>query len=638
MQKDLEPLRPHRTKDVYPAPRYAFDSFDHGINRRTIAQEPYHAVFYAGPFAETQRGDTLVLFFGDDGVPIAQVPLPDGPTGEIEILAPADQLLRYVPDNQIGRVDIWYAVVRPLEAIESVRLSNYLIDFQPPGGIPVFGDPSYVNTNLGRIPELENDIPQGQPLRMNVPPWENMSIGDKLFVRWGSRSLGPFEITTEGQRGRPVEVTVPWEVISETDGGVARVDYYITDNVNNHSYYAAARVVDAGRPLLPRPILPEHLDGVIDLDLLRDRDVYVLIAFSGMVRTDSITLIAERINDDGITLPPYSLTVQGNDTESVRVDIPNALVKDISTGQMRLRYEVARQPLLRSGVTTALVKGGDATLAPVNTPEFPNFQVDVAQLHPSGLLVQIPRYAFLADSDRITVTSTFTRAGTTYTDTQVRFGSDFAGAGVLSIRVPTSKIVPAAGGTGSIVYTVQPNAQPAISAPARGLVIVGTVPGDWDLEYNFDNDRLRHVNPGRTIVFPETGTQVMNMYFDPDRFHPTAEELGVEKYPFQPETVDFRGNTFYVGNPTGITHSNTFFVNFAQSWDVVRFAVTSVHRTVTVSFKDANLNVISPIFSIGGPAEKQSEVIFNDQGRRRIRHLEIRTVDVVRFDSFKFKR
>jgi hypothetical protein len=90
--------------------------------------------------------------------------------------------------------------------------------------------------------------------------------------------------------------------------------------------------------------------------------------------------------------------------------------------------------------------------------------------------------------------------------------------------------------------------------------------------------------------------------------------------------------------PSGTTNKNVVFINFDQSWDVARFAVTSANREVTVSFKDAGLNVIGNIVTIPpGAEERQTEVKYDDQGRGRIRHVEIRSLEVIRLDSFKFR-
>lgn len=625
-----------RIQATLPPPRYAFDSFDHGINRLVVVQEPYQAVFYVGPF-DTRPGDTLSFFFGDDLIPLVQVPLPEGPIGEMPIQVPAAQILRYVADNQTGRFDIWYAIVRPLESLESVRLTNYLIDFEPPGGIPVFGDPPYINTNLAPIPELEAPIAPGQPLVMHVPPWQNMTLGDKLFVRWGSRALGPFEITSQTQVGQPVQVTVSWEIISGTDGGVARVDYYITDTVNNHSYYSAPKVVDAGVPLLPRPLLPDHLAGVIDLDTLGGNDVRVHVTYN-MVPTDSITLIVDRVTENGTPLPVYSEVKAGSAVGTVEFYLPNLIVKAIPRGSMTLRYEVSRVPMLRSEVTTARVQGTGFSLAQAETPEFPTYQIDLERLDPAGLRVDIPRYGFLDDTDRITITSVFTAQGISYTDVQTHFGSEFAGGSVLSIRVPAEKVRPAANGTGTITYTVQPVGQVSVTSPTRNLTIVGTAPGEWDLEYDFDLDRLRFVERWGTIFFPEGPGDVMSMYFDPDATIPLTTRMGVEQFPFAPGG-DFAGNCHFIGYPPNATNATVTFINFHENWDVVRFSMTSLDGPVSVSFKDANLNIIGGILNFpGGDPTRQHRVQYDDTGRGRIRHVELRANDVIRLDSFKFRR
>ncbi|WP_426284776.1 hypothetical protein [Luteibacter sp. E-22] len=90
--------------------------------------------------------------------------------------------------------------------------------------------------------------------------------------------------------------------------------------------------------------------------------------------------------------------------------------------------------------------------------------------------------------------------------------------------------------------------------------------------------------------------------------------------------------------PTGTTNKNIVFINFNDSWDVVRFAVTSADREVTVSFKDAGFSVIGSIVTIPpGSEERQTEVRCDDQGRGRIKHVEIRSLEVIRLDSFKFR-
>ncbi len=209
----------------------------------------------------------------------------------------------------------------------------------------------------------------------------------------------------------------------------------------------------------------------------------------------------------------------------------------------------------------------------------------------------------------------------------------------MEFPIPGAEIAASQGTQVDVHYVVRRGGVTYSSAILQVAVTRPTAP-EWDLIYDFDSDRIRYVNPYRTIVFPEAGTEVMNMQFDPAVPIPASEQLGVEKYPFPgTETEDFMGNVLYIGDPQYVSHNNTFFVNFAENWNVVRFAVTSVHRQITISFKDAALNIISPIFSIpDGDPTRQTEIRFDDGGRRRIRHVEIRTYDVVRFDSFKFKR
>lgn len=641
MPMETEPLYRNIIKDAYPAPRYAFDTFDHGVNRLTISQEPNHAVFFVGPFGNTLPGDVLVFFFGDDPTPLVQMPLPLGPVGELEVHVPAAQLLRYVPDNQTGRFDIWYAVVRSLEAVYSTRLTDYLIDFQPPGGIPIFGDPPYVNTKLAPVPELEADIPQGQPLVMNVPPWENMSLGDTLFVRWGSRNLGPFAIDTTGAIGRPVQVTVPWDVIAGTDGGVARVDYFITDVVNNHSYYAAAKVVDAGVAILPRPILPDHMNGVIDLNILGPNDVGVIVAYNPMYATDLIELLVDRVTADGVPLLQYKQSIQGNTDGSVRLNIPNGIVTAVPRGEVRVRYEVGRVPLLRSDVTVASVQGAGASLQQVETPEFPDHVVDIARLSANGLLVTVPRYPFLDNRDRITITSTFTKDGQTFTDTQTHMGSEFGGGATLGIRVPLSTILPAAGGTGSIRYTVQTPDLVSVPSPARSLVVVGSAPGGWDSEFNFDlvPTPFRQLSSREDqIAYPLRFDKVFDWRFDVNNLPAELQYIGVKT--IDPPFVDdyYSGNVLRIGDDSISTNvAKRIFVDLYMGWSKVRFAVSSINDAFSVSFRDSSHVLVGPVqYFTDSP--RHQEVISITASPGTIKHIEIHCRDTIHIDYFKFRR
>ena len=215
-------------------------------------------------------------------------------------------------------------------------------------------------------------------------------------------------------------------------------------------------------------------------------------------------------------------------------------------------------------------------------------------------------------------------------------GSKTATAGVpLDFNIPSATIVAQQGNAIACHYTVR---RANADLPSANLALTVTAkPNEWDLEYDFDQDRLRYITPtGGSLYFPEAhGT--MDFQFDPDTVHVSTERLGVERYPFA-ATVDFSGNDIYIGYPSGTTNKNVVFINFDQSWDVARFAVTSANREVTVSFKDAGLNVIGNIVTIPpGAEERQTEVKYDDQGRGRIRHVEIRSLEVIRLDSFKFR-
>jgi len=214
-------------------------------------------------------------------------------------------------------------------------------------------------------------------------------------------------------------------------------------------------------------------------------------------------------------------------------------------------------------------------------------------------------------------------------------GSQAATPGIaLDFNVPVAYIAANQGKSVTCQYSVLRNGK---SWPSGNLTLQVTKPQkEWDLEYDFDQDRIRYVNPGGSIYFPESGG-TMSFEFDVDANPLPAERIGVEAFPFTPGS-EFSGNNLYIGYPSGITNSNTVFVNFDQAWDVVRIAVTSASRKVSISFKDAGLNVIGEIHFIDeGSAERQTLVVHDDHGLGRIRHAEIRSLEIIRLDSFKFR-
>ncbi|MEX1827189.1 hypothetical protein [Luteibacter sp. CQ10] len=639
MQTDLASLREKgAVKATLSPPRYAKDSFDRGINRFVVSQDPKHAVFFTGPFGNLETGDVLHLFIGDDLVPLASLPVgPAQSNREVEVQAPAGQLLRYVQDNSTARVDIWYAIVRQLEALESERLAGYLVDFAPPGGIPVFGDPSYVNTKLAPIPELLAPIAANQDLVMNVPAWENMTAGDRLFVRWGSALQGPFDIP-QTQVGRPVPVIIPWSVIQTTDGGIARVDYYILDVVNNHSFFSKAEVIDAGVERLPAPILVDYSDGIIDLDKVGANPVRVLITYSGMVPTDQVTLIVDRINADGAALP--SFTVTGSGSAVLFLDIPNAIVAAIPNGQLTCRYDVAGAPVRHSEATVAKVKGAATGLAPPNTPEFPDFVIDPAKLSASGLLVDIPRYPFLKDTDRITFTSTFTKEGVTYTDVQNRNGSDFAGASSLSIRVPSDKVRPAAGGVGTLIYTVVTAEQVSIPSPTRPLTIIAAGNGaDRDLDFEFEAIRYITPNPiDQSLTFSSAGEDVMTATFLRGFLHDPAVKIGIDQISFSAQPGKYEGKVLYLSAPQFGGKEVRMVLHMPVGWTTVSFYATSVDNEATVEYQNVDGTPLHDHLIRLKPegVSKAHFVTFTDPGMR-IRRIQIHCKDVIRLDFFKFR-
>ncbi|KAG9571768.1 hypothetical protein KCV01_g19377, partial [Aureobasidium melanogenum] len=463
-----------------PAPRYALDSFDHGISRKAITQGERVAVFFTRPLPSLQAGDVLYLFFGYDLNPLATVYLDERQSGqEIRINVPADQIMRYVPDNQRGRYDIWFAIVRGLESLDSEPLQDYLIDLQPPGGIPTPDPPlDGINPSLLPIPELTGTPrPQPQPspgrsFIMTVPPWQNMTVNDKLYVRWGSQPiLGPYLIQN-GDLGRPYEVIVPGPLIG-TEG--VPVSYYIVDEVNNESYNSKPQDSlsdgDGGDRNLRAPSVSARLGaGPVNLIPADALDVDALATIPGMSVTEPpvpIFRAGDEIQlywDDTPVGLPINVTTPGID---LNIFVPSTVLKTHSPGVWNVWYEARRSqalpPSARSPGQLVEVKAaggllpGDGRplraakwLAPTRRPDDPARQIlpsDVAL--DEGTKLRIYQYTNMAPGDRLDMLfegheeldpRSRVLPGTTYPQTYVVTPNDLIEKEDDSVRPPVSAV------------------------------------------------------------------------------------------------------------------------------------------------------------------------------------------------------
>lgn len=463
-----------------PAPRYALDSFDHGISRKAITQGERVAVFFTSPLPSLQAGDVLYLFFGYDLIPLAIVYLDERQSGqEIRINVPADQIMRYVPDNQRGRYDIWFAIVRGLESLESDPLQDYLIDLQPPGGIPMPDPPlDGINPSLLPIPELTGTPrPQPQPspgrsFVMTVPPWQNMTVNDKLYVRWGSQPiLGPYLIQN-GDIGRPYEVIVPGPLIG-TEG--VPVSYYIVDEVNNESYNSKPQDSlsdgDGGDWNLRAPSVSARLGaGPVNLIPADALDVDALATIPGMTVTEPpvpIFRAGDEIQlywDDTPVGGPVQVPAAGVDLSIV---VPSTVLKTHSPGTWNVSYEARRSPApppaARSPGQLVEVKAaggllpGDGRpltaakwLAPTRRPDAQVRQILASDVEEDdGTWLRIYQYTNMASGDRLDMLfeghiSTNPRdpvlPGTSYRQTYVVTPGDLIEKIDDSVRPPVSAV------------------------------------------------------------------------------------------------------------------------------------------------------------------------------------------------------
>jgi hypothetical protein len=529
------------------------------------------------------------------------------------ITVPGETARLVTPENtRNSAVEAWYIVLLSDFANEYRSDSLFVnVDFQPPGGFVPPDHQASINPALGRIAELDAPLTPDQDLQLHVPNWAFMAAGDKLYLRWGSHTIGPTTIG-EDQVGRPVPLTVPWSIVSTVDGGNAIVDYYVMDLVGNNSRYSTGQRATS----LPRPLIPEADDVFLDGG----------IPSATLVVPSDATLLPSDMVQGFFANQSLGAPLPATPGAAMSFTIPGDLIKRQQGTKVAAYYRVSRagSTLESAHFEVAVIPVTAPTFAAPDIPERNGSELDGTL---PGATVRVLASEPLKTGDTVEAFFADKSLGSRAATPQVSMDFPIQGA---DIAANQGKQVAA-------IYRVTRAADTYVSQALSILVSRPSNPG-WDLEYNFDNDRIREAGLTGQLHFPETGTRVMSIRFDLAEVTNPAEKMGVERYPFTP-TPEFKGNVLYVGHPPDTSHYNVFFVDFAENWDVVRLMITSVDRDVTVSFKDEDFGMISGVITVpGGDVTKQHEVLYDDRTNRRIRHMEIRAKDVVRFDSFKFRR
>lgn len=417
-------------KANHPAPKAPYPEQVGGVNRFTISPFPGTGVdVQTGALSLVEDG-TVFLVWKDEIVDSTPVIIRENVIYNFHVSANWIRLL--TPDNTVETIDTWYFSTSQFGDDIRSDVLTLLVDLAPPGGIPD-PDPPHdgINPKLAPIPELEG-TPRppppptpGRSFIMTIPAWENMTVGDELYVRWGSQPiLGPY-VVRDGDVGKPYEVIVPGGLIGADN---VPVNYYLIDKVRNRSYDSRPQGSlsddgDGGNWNLRAPsVSARNGQGPTNLIPADALDVDALATIPGMSVTEPpvpIFRAGDEIQlywDNTPVGDPVQVPAAGADLSIV---VPSTVLKTHSPGVWNVWYEARRStalpPSARSPGQPVEVKAaggllpGDGRplraakwLAPARRPDDPARQIlpsDVAL--DKGTKLRIYQYTNMAPGDRL---------------------------------------------------------------------------------------------------------------------------------------------------------------------------------------------------------------------------------------------
>ncbi len=318
-----------------------------GIRAANVLDPESYVVVQIPANLHNAQGDTILLYWQEEDFAVDQYEIRQGDATRVISMKVSAVDIKRVGD---GSIEVWYERVSRTPG--EPRLGSPPVKVTVKTTIPGGDDPDpidtpYVNENL-KAPSI---TPPGvidreaaeEGVTVTVQAWQNMAVGDRLTVNWGSRSIGPLVIQG-AEVASPVEVPVNSQAILDAgDSDNLIVAYSIRDIVGQWSKYSkiSQTVVEASGDEFDAPDIVQSHQGVIDVDSLGTGDADVLVYVNNtMAVDDTVILTFEGQANDGWSIIQVSSAQVEEGHGSVSMKITNAVLASVTPGNASLYYRV----------------------------------------------------------------------------------------------------------------------------------------------------------------------------------------------------------------------------------------------------------------------------------------------------------
>jgi hypothetical protein len=401
----------------------------------------------------------------------------------------------------------------PSNAAQTSEITTVLVKLTLPGGTDTNPATPYENERLAK-PKVfpEGVITSPENVRVEVAPYLNMFVGDKITLSWHGELILT-EITDQAQVGKPVVIPVSKEIIDLAgDSDMLEVRYEIRDVVNNWSRWSLPTQVEveAGDSSLPVPVTPQAPGMELNLDQLGSADLQVLvIAHPDIQRGDELVLSMERNTAEGMPLETFTAIKTVSTLGSFyEFQVPNAQFQPMAQGRARLQYRVNKPSgnTLRSKSLPLKIVGSPMELP---LPRVPVAEQNNGVLDPASRSVraEVPPYYFMAagnDVHLFWMGKTESGANVMH-DQLIKVAEGNVGSQIV-FQIPDEKVRALAGGSVEVYYTVNTFSRAFFKSPSLRLTVSDgeTIPLPLPLIKEAVNDVLDPANApyGATVIVP----------------------------------------------------------------------------------------------------------------------------------------
>ncbi|UPG96417.1 hypothetical protein [Luteibacter aegosomatissinici] len=446
-------------------PPSIYDATDGGLGYDDIARDPDRLVVVkTGPWGDIKTGDVVEILYGPDLEVVGSHRYTVVDNLQPHVQVRASLLAQHGEGTMLLAARI--TLVDTGEAYQTAE-AEVAVKLSVPGGLDPNPETPNRNESLDAPVILPSPLPDDlSDIFVEVPPYRNMAVGDRVTVQWHTTSLRHGPLTLD-EVDRPIRVGVTKEVAAGTNGKDVAVRYQVHDRVANRSLWSPEAIVDVppGGDAPPAP----WVDGtvrdegkVVDLATLGDRDLHVRVEGHPAQAGDDIVVSWTGVTAAGkavdFTCPPIRVQRPNQALDTI---IPHDKVASLSAGRASAGYSIMSggTKVATSRRRHLAIEGVPRQLMAPSVREALDGTLDPAAVD-DGAHVVVDAWDGIDGDDRCYLEWVGTRE-----DGQATFfhaglsGSDVNPDKTLVFTVPTNEVSRIAGGTLRVRYAV------AIQAP-----------------------------------------------------------------------------------------------------------------------------------------------------------------------------